>query len=251
MTATTGNGSSQEGLAPIWVGLAIWLFFPLGLFLLWRHPTLGKNGKWWAAGIAWACFIMLMGSRAEEKEGSITRENATGPQTASEEETSRQPERAESPSLERGWFEAQHDYMRRVAEATLPTVYGDYDMKWSEKFLAGRNPSKYGWGGTAKLPGGGNLFVSFFPKGRDFVWLSSPSEGGVFAAGYSDTLYWDSSGKRIEDEEMFWKRAGLTMEEVMKDSTQMAKVHRANEEQKKQRASEKFMRNWNDSKPSR
>jgi hypothetical protein len=57
--------SSKEPLASIWVGLAIWLFFPLGLFLLWRHPTLGKNGKWWAAGIAWACFVMFIGSRAE------------------------------------------------------------------------------------------------------------------------------------------------------------------------------------------
>lgn len=57
--------SSKEPLAPIWVGLAIWLFFPLGLFLLWKHPTLGKNGKWWAAGIAWACFLVFM-SRNDE-----------------------------------------------------------------------------------------------------------------------------------------------------------------------------------------
>lgn len=68
MSDATGNDSTQGGLAPIWVGLAIWLFFPLGLFLLWRHPNLGKNGKWWAAGIAWACFIMLMASRAEKGE---------------------------------------------------------------------------------------------------------------------------------------------------------------------------------------
>jgi len=60
--------SSKEPLAPIWVGLVIWLFFPLGLFLLWRHPTLGKNGKWWAAGIAWACFLVFMGSRAEKED---------------------------------------------------------------------------------------------------------------------------------------------------------------------------------------
>lgn len=53
-------------VSPLLVGLAIWLFFPLGFFLLWRHPTLGKNGKWWAAGLAWACFIMIVGSRAEQ-----------------------------------------------------------------------------------------------------------------------------------------------------------------------------------------
>jgi hypothetical protein len=68
--------SSKKPLAPIWVGLAIWLFFPLGLYLLWRHPTLGKNGKWWAAGITWACFLMFMGSRAEN-EGVPSPDNQT------------------------------------------------------------------------------------------------------------------------------------------------------------------------------
>lgn len=66
MPATSASEPTKQPLAPIWVGLAIWLFFPLGLFLLWRHPTLGKNGKWWVAGIAWAGFIMFMGSRAEK-----------------------------------------------------------------------------------------------------------------------------------------------------------------------------------------
>lgn len=79
MTAAANNESSKEGLAPILVGLAIWLFFPLGLFLLWRHPTLGKNGKWWAAGIAWACFLMFVGSRAEKEDPSST---VTSVQTA-------------------------------------------------------------------------------------------------------------------------------------------------------------------------
>jgi hypothetical protein len=37
----------------------------------------------------------------------------------------------------------------------------------------------------------------------------------------------------------------------MKESKQMAKLNRANEEKKKQRASEKFMRDWNEYKPSR
>lgn len=66
--SAAGNETQTKGLAPILLGLAIWLFFPLGLFLLWRHPTLGKNGKWWAAGIAWACFLVFMGSRAEKEE---------------------------------------------------------------------------------------------------------------------------------------------------------------------------------------
>lgn len=59
-TAKQAIGPESKGtLAPFWVGLAILLFFPLGLFLLWRHPTLGKSGKWWTAGIAWACLVIF------------------------------------------------------------------------------------------------------------------------------------------------------------------------------------------------
>lgn len=92
MSTTAGNESSKEGLAPVLVGLAIWLFFPLGLFLLWRHPTLGRNGKWWAAGIAWACFLVLMGSRAE-KDGPAGTDSPQGTQgpTAEASDDSGQP----------------------------------------------------------------------------------------------------------------------------------------------------------------
>lgn len=261
-TNSDPSQGSTKPLAPVLVGLAIFLFFPLGLYLLWRHPTLGKNAKWWASGIAWAFLVLLSSGKADKNEsGRPENKETTSPETSKQ--TGRQdkkktttpvtekpdstseneataskaiepPKQAKIEPLRRGWLEAQHEFMRRVAEATLPEVYGGYEMKWSEKFLAGKDPSKYGWGGTAKLRDGRSLWVSFFPKGSDFVWLSSPSDGGIFAAGYSDTRYWDSKGEPIEDDTVFWKRAGFTMEEVMKESTQMAKVNRANEERRRQ-----------------
>jgi hypothetical protein len=193
---------------------------------------------------------MFMGSRAENNEQPERPEDPPTPYTADNEHPNKTPQQS-GQRLERGWFESQHAYMLRLAEAILPEVYGGYEMKWGKDFLAGRNASRHGWGGTAALRNGQNLFVSFFPKGSDFVWLTSPSDGGIFAAGYSDTRYWASKGRPIEDVEAFWKRAGLTMAEVMKESKQMAKLNRANEEKKKQRASEKFMRDWNEYKPSR
>ncbi|HEU5119192.1 MAG TPA: hypothetical protein VFT74_21560, partial [Isosphaeraceae bacterium] len=41
------------------VGLAIFLFFPVGLYLLWRHPVLGHSKKWWWAGGAWGFLVIL------------------------------------------------------------------------------------------------------------------------------------------------------------------------------------------------
>lgn len=66
-TMTTNENSSrsqQQPLSPVLVGLAIWLFFPLGFYLLWRHPTLRTSGKWWASGIAWACFLLFATNRS-------------------------------------------------------------------------------------------------------------------------------------------------------------------------------------------
>lgn len=61
---------AEKPLAPVLVGLAIFLFFPLGLYLLWKHPSLGRNAKWWASGIAWACMVVLFSGRAEKEQSS-------------------------------------------------------------------------------------------------------------------------------------------------------------------------------------
>ncbi len=62
------NQNPSKALSPVIVGLAMFLFFPVGLYLLWRHPMLGKNRTWWGMGIAWACMVMLMGSMEDPQE---------------------------------------------------------------------------------------------------------------------------------------------------------------------------------------
>ena len=84
MPSASGSGqASKKPIAPMLVGLAMFLFFPLGLYLLWQHPTLGKNAKWWASGIAWACVVMLFSGRAE-KEGETRPDKAAATVTQTE-----------------------------------------------------------------------------------------------------------------------------------------------------------------------
>jgi hypothetical protein len=63
-TATAGGG---KGLHPAAVGLALFLFFPLGFILLAMHPTLRSKTAWWVAGVAWALLIMLSPKAAREE----------------------------------------------------------------------------------------------------------------------------------------------------------------------------------------
>lgn len=71
MPSASGSGqASKKPIAPMLVGLAMFLFFPLGLYLLWKHPILGRNAKWWASGIAWACMVVLFSGRAEKEQSS-------------------------------------------------------------------------------------------------------------------------------------------------------------------------------------
>ncbi len=187
--------------SPLRVAVAIAAFFPYGFYLLWKHPTLGKKPRWWIGGVAYVVFALFV----------------------------------------LGERSIDTKAMRSIAEATLPIVYGDFEMKWGKDFLAGRDPSD-AWGGTAELPNGKPVFVSFFPRKGDFVWLSSPSDGGIYAAGYNDTKYWDSKGERITDEKEFWKRAGYQLDDVMEKSKSMARLNRSLEQQRKQRNLERLQR---------
>ncbi|WP_435017966.1 hypothetical protein TA3x_005589 [Tundrisphaera sp. TA3] len=42
------------------VGLVIFVFFPLGLYLLWKHPSLGRSKRWWWAGGTWGLIVALV-----------------------------------------------------------------------------------------------------------------------------------------------------------------------------------------------
>lgn len=48
-----GNPVGNAPLAPVWVGVALLFLPPLGLFLLWKQPTLRTRTMWWKAAYAW------------------------------------------------------------------------------------------------------------------------------------------------------------------------------------------------------
>ncbi|MDB5350090.1 MAG: hypothetical protein JWN86_1337 [Planctomycetota bacterium] len=52
-------------MRPKWVGLAILACSPVGLYLLWRHPTLGRDRKWWGIGGAWSLVVLVMMARGD------------------------------------------------------------------------------------------------------------------------------------------------------------------------------------------
>jgi len=69
--ATAGKG------LPAWlVATALFCFFPLGFFLLAKHPTLSTKRAWWVAGSAWAAFVLMSAFRKETGE-SVTPEQSS------------------------------------------------------------------------------------------------------------------------------------------------------------------------------
>lgn len=48
-----GNPVGNAPLAPVWVGVALLFLPPIGLFLLWKQPTLRTRTMWWKAAYAW------------------------------------------------------------------------------------------------------------------------------------------------------------------------------------------------------
>lgn len=53
------TNSVIRSLSPITTGLAIFLFFPIGLIMLWRHPVLSHRKAWWWAGGIWGCLVVM------------------------------------------------------------------------------------------------------------------------------------------------------------------------------------------------
>jgi hypothetical protein len=131
MSDEAANASSQEGLAPVWVGLAILVFFPLGLFLLWRHPTLRHNKTWWAVGTGWAILYLV----ANANRPSSTSETAeSGDDSRVVVEASSSPE----PPVKRSfWGATQLAYGKRIDLCDNPDKYKNTEMKMEVKYRGG------------------------------------------------------------------------------------------------------------------
>ena len=63
----TGHG---KGIPPIVVGLAIVFLLPWGLVMLWLHPTLRSNRRWWTVALAYPVLLFAIAgftSRSEHR----------------------------------------------------------------------------------------------------------------------------------------------------------------------------------------
>ena len=56
-TRTSDEETITGGMQPWKVAAAIFLFFPLGLYLLLKHPTLRRNRLWWGIALAYSAFV--------------------------------------------------------------------------------------------------------------------------------------------------------------------------------------------------
>lgn len=101
-----------EGLDPKKVALAIYFCFPLGLYLLWNHPTLGRNKAWWRVGGAWSCLVfvlaIVMAANVEKDKKSATSLSAPGISTPYHGSTT-QERRLMLVEAERLWDAGRHE----------------------------------------------------------------------------------------------------------------------------------------------
>ena len=47
------DAPAKSPIKPLWVGVALFVLPPLGLYLLWKHPVLSSRRPWWIAGCVW------------------------------------------------------------------------------------------------------------------------------------------------------------------------------------------------------
>jgi uncharacterized tellurite resistance protein B-like protein len=59
----------DDNREPWKVALAIALLFPLGLYWLWKHPTLSKSKTWWGGAVAYVALVSLLGGSRDKTAG--------------------------------------------------------------------------------------------------------------------------------------------------------------------------------------
>lgn len=117
--------ATKEPLSPLWVGVAIALLPPLGIYLLWRHPVLSKSDGWKKVAYAW-CGIWLIAQasnafRDDAKKSVVT--TVAGGSTPAHPGTTDPPQQSpgpqpsgESAAYMRGWRETYAGGQRWGAE---------------------------------------------------------------------------------------------------------------------------------------
>jgi hypothetical protein len=135
VTPAESRKATNKPLDPVLVGWAMFLFFPLGLYLLWRHPTLGRNAKWWASGIAWAC-VLLMFSGRDKTERAIDPQSEMNGSTAA---SGSAPGTLTKPqTVKRSfWGPRELAYSKRIDLCDNPDQYKDIEMRMEVKYNGG------------------------------------------------------------------------------------------------------------------
>lgn len=123
--------SSIKPLDPIWVGVAIAVFFPLGFYLLWKHPVLRSNRAWWGAGIAWAALYSVANlNRPAERPHDESSPNASTIAAA-------EPVVEDAPVKRSMWGPTQLAYKKRVDLCDNPDKYKNNEIKMEVKYRGG------------------------------------------------------------------------------------------------------------------
>lgn len=76
MTLTSDTPETKASWSPLWVGLAIFIFPPFGIYLLWTHPLLGKNNKWWIGACCWGVLWLISLGRNPPPDGDEVSESS-------------------------------------------------------------------------------------------------------------------------------------------------------------------------------
>lgn len=101
-----------KALAPLWVGVAILLLPPLGIYLLWKHPVLGNSPVWRKAAYAWCavwCIAQVSNAVTGERKTTSSRTTRSKASGAKATATPRNPQ---------GSPEYQEAYKQGYAEAS-------------------------------------------------------------------------------------------------------------------------------------
>lgn len=126
-------GTKEKVLSPIAVGLAILFFFPLGFYLLWKHPILSHDKRWWRVGYVWAGLIFLSALAGEKGSHETTKEKGSDAAVAqrSTEETLKKDEN--KLHAKREAWDAIFEYIKEEG----PSLGDSPSRKQRERFAAG------------------------------------------------------------------------------------------------------------------
>jgi len=116
--STSHNESSPSGwwaLAthPITVGVAIWLFIPVGIVLMLMNPKLRKDRRWWAGAAAWGVCLLWLGRSQEVSTPSD--------EPAASQSANKKPETTQ-PSSEQSVTQAEHNKRGPASPSPTPTT---------------------------------------------------------------------------------------------------------------------------------